>query len=124
MSPEKQEAASDSLPYVQCAFFCENILIERDGIFSAIRIVDRLMISAPPPGPPQSPANAQLAVALNFLLGLRSGPARGQRNINIVVQFPNGELLPFGGNSVVFHGDETGLLTQVPVHLPIRGEGL
>ena len=39
-------------PYLSAAFFCEKVLVEQDGVKSAIRIVDRVTRTVVHPNPP------------------------------------------------------------------------
>jgi hypothetical protein len=33
-------------PWLQAAVFCEKVLIERDGVVSLVRVIDRIIITA------------------------------------------------------------------------------
>lgn len=67
-------------PYLNAAFICEKVLQERDGVMSAIRIIDRLTHTMP---------GADVAVMDPFpyqftlLLGFKSGEALGNYQISI-----------------------------------------
>ncbi len=66
-------------PFLQMAVFCEKVLQERDGVLSAIRIVDRFMHSlsgaeAPEIMPP-------IKTEVSILIGLKSGSVRGKQEL-------------------------------------------
>jgi len=89
-------------PYLAAALLCEKVLVEKDEVLSAIRIVDRIVhtargASAPELMPP-------LNVDLRLLLVFKSGPAHGSRNVSVRLAQPSGRV-------------------QQPVLLPIFLEG-
>lgn len=76
-------------PYLNAAFICERVLQERDGVMSAIRIIDRLTHTMP---------GADVAVMDPFhyqftlLLGFKSGEALGNYQISIQPIRPEGNV--------------------------------
>ena len=81
-------------PYLNAAFLCEKVLEQKDGVLSAIRIVDRLTYNytAPPENP--SSYTPTVKAALTFLLILKSGQNPGETNIKIVLKKPDNSELP------------------------------
>lgn len=89
-------------PYLNSALICEKVLQERDGVLSAIRIIDRLTHTTP---------GANLDVMDPFpyqfylLLGFKSGEALGNYQVSIHPVKPEGtEKVPPANYSVNFEG--------------------
>ena len=79
----------ENMPYLNAAFFCENLIEGKDNVFSAIRIVDRMeyelqtnvaeMVDIKP------------AISLTGLIILKSGPALGKHTFQIDLVKPSGK---------------------------------
>lgn len=76
-------------PYLAAAFFCEKVLQEKDGVLSAIRIVDRVSLSASTvslfgtPAPSTLPPDARFPLTLMLLVALKAGTAEGSHTVTI-----------------------------------------
>ena len=82
---------NQSGPFLGIAVLCENVLQEKDGVLSAIRIVDRVTQSAQGPEPPdEMPA---LPLQLKMLLTFRAGEARGRFSVKLQPETPSGQQL-------------------------------
>ncbi len=75
-------------PFVNVAAFCENVIEDKSGVLTLVRIVDRLIVSAQgtsvPEQMPPTPLNWFL------VLMLKSGQARGSVAVTIQPEFPSG----------------------------------
>jgi len=91
-------------PYLSAALLCEKVLVEQDGVKSAIRIVDRINRTAVGPSPPSEmePFDYEMVLLLRF----KSGWARGVHTVKVQTAKPSGELMPEVVNSVLFEGEE------------------
>jgi hypothetical protein len=94
-------------PYVGAATFCEKVLHDNDGVLSAIRLVDRLTVSAqgfdlPAEMPPT-------ATNLYLLVMLKSAEARGSYTLKIRPEAPSGEQLASVETAVHLEGDDRGI---------------
>jgi hypothetical protein len=110
---------ANTKPFVQLACFCESILVEKDGVPSAIRIVDTYFIPPLPEGV-ALPDGMQGAILLNGMIALKSGDVVGPGNISLIMNKTTGErveLSPPGGWPVVMNGGEHG--ANVMIHMPI-----
>jgi len=99
-------------PYLSFAFLCQQVLIEKDGAHSFIRIIDRLTHAEHgPAAPPEMPA---FKYSLVLALGFRAGSARGNNEIRVALERPSGitETLPFT-LPVHFEGEERGAFFTV-----------
>ncbi len=91
-------------PFLSVACLCEKILEEKDGVKSAIRIVDRVTRTAAMPEPPEEMEPWQYS--LKLLIKLKSGAARGVHSLGVQMIKPSQERMPLLTNSVFFEGDE------------------
>ena len=91
-------------PYLSAAFFCEKVLVEQDGVKSAIRIVDRVTHTVAGPAPPaeMEPFNYNIFLFLRF----KSGRARGTKRLEIHPIKPSGESLPPSRRTILFEGED------------------
>jgi len=67
-------------PFLQIAVFCEKVLDEKDGVVSAIRIIERLKFSASGEGAPEKmpPMNIPIVLLVRF----KSGDVSGEHEVN------------------------------------------
>ena len=91
-------------PFLQCAVLCEQVLIEADGVKSAIRIIDRVNHTVVGPTPPAE--MAPFSYTLKMLLKFKSGEARGSHQLRLVMEKPSGETAPPQLQTVLFEGDD------------------
>ena len=91
-------------PYLSAALLCEKVLDEKDGVKSAIRIIDRVTRTYVGPNPPAEMEPFDYDVVL--LIKFKSGWARGVHTVKIQTAKPSGELTPEIINSVLFEGEE------------------
>lgn len=85
-------------PWLQTAVFCENVIEDREGVLSLIRVVDRVIIQAvggtPPTEMPETEHQLRLAVML------KSGEARGRYTLRFDIEGPDGITRPGSPPSV------------------------
>lgn len=91
-------------PYLSAAFLCEKVLEERDGMKSAIRIIDRVTRTVIGPSPPETMEPFDYDATL--LIKLKSGWARGSFPLKIVLVKPSGASPPPLQQTVHFEGEE------------------
>src|SRR5919199_274808 len=92
-------------PYVQAATFCEKVLMEQDGTPSLIRVIDRIIASAPG-GPAELPEGMILQTTLAVFL--KPDDARGRHPVTVRPQLPSGVYLDEQNFDATFEGDERG----------------
>ncbi len=91
-------------PYLSAALICEKVLEEKDGVKSAVRIIDRVTRTVAGTSPP-----AQMEpfdYELTFLVRLKAGWARGSFPLRIVMVKPSGESPPPAQHTLYFEGEE------------------
>ncbi|MGH9376236.1 MAG: DUF6941 family protein [Terriglobia bacterium] len=86
-------------PYLNAALLCERVLSEADGILTAVRIIDRFIVSGP--NPEMFPAT----LPMSLLIMLKSGDFRGPSVIKLITETPSAQQLPTLEFQVNFEGD-------------------
>jgi hypothetical protein len=76
-------------PYVALAVLCEKVLVEKDDVLTAVRIIDKLTLQLPPAGMPEG---MKPAIQITGLIGLKSGDAVGDFTLRLNITNPLGEL--------------------------------
>ena len=109
-------------PFVQTACFCENIIEDKTGVFSLIRIIDTLNVTSRDTEPPDDmpSVRARLTMALMF----KSGKARGRFDLRVDLEDPSGVSNNVIEMSVHFEGEEKGHTVINPIDVEFAMEGL
>lgn len=109
-------------PFIQLAVFCEKVLHEKDGVLSAIRIIDRFIHSTTAEGAPDlmPPIN----IGMFILVGFKSGDAKGKWELKVRPIAPSGQELPGFTGPILFEGDERGANVVIQYSLAAKEEGL
>lgn len=76
-------------PFVATAVFCENVIEDKSGVLSLIRIIDRFTITAQ--GPDVSERLPAGQVNMMCVITLKSGEAKGRHKLEIVPWLPSGQ---------------------------------
>lgn len=109
-------------PYIQAAAFCENVIEDKTGALSLIRLIDTLTHtesgSEPPSEMPPVPWHMKL------VLMLKAGRARGRHEIKIVPELPSGETKTPLIFSVHMEADERGQNLLADIAFTFIMEGL
>lgn len=100
-------------PYVQAACIAESVLVESDGVASAIRMTDTFTVNEPP----NMPANLKPAMALNVFIALKSGDVKGESEIELVLRPPSGKTQSFGTRPIVLEGGIHGATMKVTLNV-------
>lgn len=86
------EANFELGPYVNAAFIAENIIQDKEGVISAIRIIDRLVRTSHTAEP--SPAMEPFEHEFYLLVILKSGENPGTYRVTVQPKKPSDETLP------------------------------
>lgn len=115
-------------PHLSAAFLCERVLMERDGVGTFVRVVDRFTIHTVPPLPPGvvSPPAMPQVVQANLVVSLKAGDLKaGKYQLLIRLQKPDGKYSNDNRQSVFFNGSEdSGAAVVMPIVLQAPEEGL
>jgi len=121
-------------PYATAAVLCENVLDEKDGRVSCIRILDvieintTLLAEALRPGDPMFTLPTP-SLQLTGLLILKSGDFVGKKLLRINVYKPSGDLMTPEGPTLdalplLFEGGERGVQIILKFNIKAETEGL
>ena len=110
-------------PYLQAACFCEQVIEDKTGVLSLIRIVDTIESSATGLTPPKE--MPPLNYTTNLVVMAKSGKARGRRTLSIELIKPSLERqkLPIE-LTVHFEGAENGSNVIARLQTTFDQEGL
>lgn len=109
-------------PFLQAAIFCEKVLQEKDGVLSAIRLVDRFTLSSSAEGVPDlMPA---INIGISILIAFKSGGAKGKWELKVKPVAPSGQELPGFVGPVLFEGEERGASVVIQYGLAAKEEGI
>jgi hypothetical protein len=75
-------------PHLSAALFCDQILEEKEGTLSAIRIVDTLTLRIPQ----STPTGQKVPVEVWMLLMVKSGDSPGKHEVRVDMLSPTGRL--------------------------------
>lgn len=106
-------------PHLQLAVFCEKVLVERDGVPSIVRVIDRFNISG---NAPEMPPNQ---ISFTIFVSFKAGFYRGKASLKLSPIPPSGKDLPAMTFPLLFEGDdERGVFIQANMSMVIQEEGL
>jgi hypothetical protein len=109
-------------PFVAAAFVCEQVIQEKDGVLSAVRIVDTYFILPPPSG---LPPNVKPGISLTVLVSVKSGDVKGTFQAKFKLRTPQAKTIALGTpKSMVLNGGEHGANWIVKFEMPAEELGL
>ncbi len=110
-------------PFLAAAFLCQVVIEGKDGVLSAIRIVDRVTHTIMGPAAPETMPSFTYTAKL--LLAFKSGAARGKHKVQLSVEAPSGA--PTGQTisfPALFEGEDRGANFILDFALTPKEEGL
>ena len=109
-------------PHLIVAAFCEQVLEEKDGVQSLIRVVDRYFVQVPA-GP--LPPDVKAGIVTNLAILVKSGDFKGPAQMAVSLTTPAGALAVKPVTApVVFKGDEHGVSVVLRMAISVEEEGL
>ncbi len=113
----------DQGPFLCAALLCEKLLLEQDGVSSAIRVIDRVTRTAAGPRPPEEMESFEYEVTLVVIL--KAGWTHGSHPLRIEMIRPPGETQVILQQTVFFDGGEDrGVNVVSRMRLQLSQEGL
>lgn len=109
-------------PFLQMAVFCERVLQEKDGVLSAIRIVDRFAHAIHGAEFPEKMPPIKIDVAI--LIALKSGDFKGKQLLKIIPRTPSGQEMPGFSGPILFEGEDRGINVTLRYLFEAPEEGL
>jgi len=108
-------------PYLTVATFCEQVIEDKSGVLSLIRLVDRMHITTQGPIAPEQMPPADLNWFL--VLTMKSGEARGTLPVRIEPELPSGVKLEPLTLSAHFEGGNRGanIVSRLNMKLEMPG---
>jgi len=105
-------------PYVTAFLICERVLQEKDGVLSAIRIIDVI-------GVPELSVDGgqQFFYQICMLIVLKSGDFKGACRIALKGTRPSGKQMPIQQLTVALEGGNRGNNTIVQANMSFQEEG-
>jgi uncharacterized protein DUF6941 len=109
----------NTMPFVGAAFICERVLEEKDGVLSAIRMVDTFWI-------PDVPKDGQnLGLELSAVVMLKSGDVTGKSELAIKIRTPAAKTIDVPEKwPIVLNGGEHGAVAHLRFTVPSSEAGL
>ena len=109
-------------PYIQMAGLCEQVIEDKAGSFSLIRIIDTIThTEAHPDAPTDMPP---VTYPMKLVIMLKSGRARGRHELKIIPELPSGENKPPFTRSAQMEGEERGFNNIINMVFTFTMEGL
>lgn len=109
-------------PYLRAAVLCENVIEDKQGVLSLIRIVDRFQQVAVGPGAPTE--MPPLPVSVHLVLMFTSGEARGRSEIRLAIRKPDGLSQDLSTVPVLWEGEDRGANINIQMNTVLTIEGL
>jgi len=109
-------------PYIQMAGLCEQVIEDKTGVLSLIRIIDTIThTEARPDAPAEMPL---VTYPMKMVIMLKSGRARGRHELKITPELPSGEFKPPITRSIQMEGEERGFNNIINMVFTFTMEGL
>ena len=104
------------------AGLCEQVIEDKTGVLSLIRIVDTIThTEAHPDAPTEMPP---VTYPLKMVIMLKSGRARGRHELKIIPELPSGEVKSPFSRTVHLEGEERGVNNIINMVFTFTTEGL
>jgi len=109
-------------PYIQMAGICEQVIEDKAGVLSLIRVIDTIThTQARPDAPAEMPP---VTYPMKMVIMLKSGRARGRHELKIVPELPSGEVKSSITRSIQMEGEERGVNRIINMLFTFTMEGL
>jgi hypothetical protein len=109
-------------PYIQVAGLCENVIEDKTGALSLIRIIDTITHTATGPDAPTEMPH--VVYPMKLVIMLKSGHAHGQYELKITPELPTGETKPSIERNIHMEGEERGINNIFNMMFTFTTEGL
>lgn len=109
-------------PYLQMAGLCEQVIEDKAGSLSLIRIIDTITHTEAGPNPPAD--MPPVTYPIKMVVMLKAGRARGRHELKVIPEMPSGETKRPHIRSIQMEGDERGFNNIVNMLFTFTMEGL
>ena len=110
-------------PWVQFACFCEKVILDKEDVFTLVRVVDQIILDIAGPAPPDHMPPLDVP-PIKLALCLKSGDARGRVTLRIDLSSPNGEVKRGQELSLNLEGEHRGQAVVTDIRLRLQYEGV
>src|SRR5262249_10248879 len=107
-------------PWVMIAAICEHLLLDKDNVFSAIRLVDTFPVRKPP----DWDGKTSLVLPMTVFLGFKSGDVKGSRTIKLYQTDTEGKRKIILEREIEFLGGGAGVNIRLILDFEYKTEGL
>jgi hypothetical protein len=111
-------------PYLNAALLCEKVLLERDGVITAVRLIDRVTVMAVSSGAPVPEELPPSNVSFQLLIVLKSGVFKGSAAIKLVIRTPSDKEIGESSTDALFEGDDRGINLVSPLQFQVSEDGV
>lgn len=109
-------------PYLTTAVFCENVIEDKQGVLSLIRIIDRTTVTVSGPDAPEK--MPQIPLTASLVLTFKAGFAKGSHTVRVRPKTPDGQPLPEVSVQMFLEGDDRGQNIVLPLRMAVDQEGV
>ncbi len=109
-------------PYIQMAGLCEQVIEDKTGALSLIRVIDTITHTEAHPDAPAEMPN--VTYPMKMVIMLKSGRARGRHELKIIPELPSGEFKSPLIGSIQMEGEERGANNIINMVFTFTMEGL
>jgi hypothetical protein len=109
-------------PYIQMAGLCDQVIEDKTGVLSLIRIIDTITHTEKRPDAPEE--MPPVTYPMKLVVMLKSGRAHGRHELKTIPELPSGELKPPLTQSVQMEGEERGVNHIINMLFTFTMEGL
>jgi hypothetical protein len=109
-------------PYLAMAVICERVLQEKDGVLSAIRIIDKITQTIAGPHAPE--VFPGITLNLFALISFKSGISGGKYTIRLSPFSPSGDKLGEFSGPIFLEGNGRSANVIINLNLIVKEEGL
>ncbi len=109
-------------PYIQMAGLCDQVIEDKTGALSLIRVIDTIThTEARPDAPAEMP---RVTYPMKMVIMLKSGRAKGRHELKIIPELPSGEVKSPLIRSIQMEGEERGVNRIINMLFTFTMEGL
>ena len=109
-------------PFIQAATLCEQVIEDKTGVLSLIRVIDTITHTVAQPDPPID--MPPVTYPMKMVIMLKSGRARGRHELKITPELPSGEFKHSITQSIQLEGEERGTNNIINLIFNFTMEGL
>ena len=109
-------------PFLTAAALCEQVIEDKTGVLSLIRLIDTIVNAVTSPDAPEE--MPPVTYSMKMVIMLKSGRAKGRHELKISPELPSGELKQSITQSVQMEGEERGINQIINMVFTFTIEGL